>query len=171
MAGGEFFYRLCFTGIVALILSSALVVVGSRNLVRSAFALLFTFGGVAGLYVYLAADFLAATQLLVYVGGILVLILFGVMLTNKIVSVELYQGSARVGRSILLFAALLYVLLSVFFNTEWQLRGEPQMKSTVSGIGTLFMTDFLLPFEVVSILLLAALIGAVLIARREVRGK
>ena len=125
----------------------------------------------ARLYVYLAADFLAATQLLVYVGGILVLILFGVMLTNKVVSVELYQGSARVGRSILLFAGLLYVLFSVFFNTEWQLRGEPEMKSTVEGIGILFMTDFLLPLEVVSVLLLAALIGAVLIARQEVRDK
>jgi len=169
--GGEFFYRLVFTGLSAVTLASALVVVSSRNLVRSAFALLFTLGGIAGIYVYLAADFLAATQLLVYVGGILVLILFGVMLTNKIVSVELYQGSARVGRSILLFAGLLYVLFSVFFNTEWRLRGRPEMESTVESIGTLFMTDFLLPFEVVSILLLAALIGAVLIARHEVRGK
>ncbi len=169
--GSEFFYKLIFAGLAGITLASAVVVVSSRNLVRSAFALLFTLGGVAGIYVYLAADFLAATQLLVYVGGILVLILFGVMLTNKIVSVELYQGSARVGRSIILFMGLLYVLFSVFFNTEWQLRGRPEMTPTVKAIGTLFMTDFLLPFEVVSILLLAALIGAVLIARREVRSR
>ena len=165
----EFFYRIVFTAIVAVTLSSAFVVVTARNLVRAAFALLFTLGGIAGLYVYLAADFLAATQIIVYVGGILVLILFGVMLTNKIVSVELYQGSARVGRSILLFAGLLFVLFSVFFNTDWPIKGRPQMPPTSQAIGRAFMTDFLLPFEVVSILLLAALIGAVYIARREVR--
>ncbi len=165
----DFFYRAIFVVMVAVTLGSALIVVTARNLVRSAFALLFTLGGVAGLYVYLAADFLAATQIIVYVGGILVLILFGVMLTSKIASVELYQGSARVGRSVLLFGGLLFILFSVIFNTEWRLRGQPEMEPTTREIGRLFMTDFLLPFEVVSILLLAALIGAVLIARREVR--
>jgi len=165
----EFFYRIIFAGIVLVTLGSAFVVVTARNLVRSAFALLFTLSGVAGLYVYLAADFLAATQIIIYVGGILVLILFGVMLTSKIVSVELYQGSARVGRSVLLFGGLLFILFSVIFNTRWLSRGVPEMKPTTREIGRLFMTDFILPFEVVSVLLLAALIGAVLIARREVR--
>ncbi len=165
----EFFYRIIFIAVVAVTLCSALVVVTARNLVRSAFALLFTLGGVAGLYVYLAADFLAATQVLVYVGGILVLILFGVMLTSKIASVELYHGSARVGRSVLLFGGLLFILFSIAFNTEWRLRGTAAMEPTTREIGRLFMTDFILPFEVVSVLLLAALIGAVLIARREVR--
>jgi len=68
---------------------SAAVVVLSRTLIYSAFALLFTFFGVAGLYVLLGADFLAATQLLIYVGGILVLLLFGVMLTHKIYDLDL----------------------------------------------------------------------------------
>jgi NADH-quinone oxidoreductase subunit J len=167
--GGGVFYRLVFTGLTAMTLASALVVVTARNLVRSAFALLFTLGGVAGLYVYLAADFLAATQIVVYVGGILVLILFGVMLTSKIVSVELYQGSARVGRSLVLLACLLYALFRVFFRTDWPVRATPGMEPSTAKIGRLFMTDFILPFEVVSVLLLAALIGAVLIARREVR--
>lgn len=162
-------YRFVFTGLAAITLASALVVVTARNLVRSAFALLFTLGGVAGLYVYLHADFLAATQVVVYVGGILVLILFGVMLTAKIASVELYQGTGRVGRSLLLFAALLLVLFNVYFNTEWPVRRVADTGPTAARIGTAFMTDYLLPFEVVSVLLLAALIGAVLIARREVR--
>lgn len=166
---GETLYNLIFAAILAVTVASAFVVVTAGNIVRAAFALLFTFGGVAGIYVYLGADFLAATQLLVYVGGILVLILFGVMLTHKIVSVELHQGSARVLRSAVLFAGLLYVLFSVYFNTEWVIRGTPEMESTVERIGTAFMTSHLLPFEVASILLLAALIGAVLIARREVR--
>ena len=73
----------------ALTVGSAAVVVLARSLIYSAFALLFTFFGVAGLYVLLGADFLAATQLLVYVGGILVLLLFGVMLTHKLYDLDL----------------------------------------------------------------------------------
>ena len=166
---GEFFYNIVFVAIAALTVVSALIVVTAANIVRSAFALLFTFCGAAGLYVYLGADFLAATQLLVYVGGVLVLILFGVMLTHKIVSVELFQGSARVLRSLLLFLALLFILFRVYLRTPWAMRGTQETESTVERIGIAFMTDHLLPFEVASVLLLAALIGAVLIARREVR--
>ncbi len=166
---GEIFYNAIFMVFAAVTIASAFVVVTAANIMRAGFALLFTFVGVAVLYVYLAADFLAATQLLVYVGGILVLLLFGVMLTQKIHTVELRQGNSRVIRSALLFAALLYVLFSVFFNTEWALRSTAETESTVEQIGTAFMTDHLLPFEVASVLLLAALIGAVLIARREVR--
>ena len=75
---------LLFLGIFILILGSSIMVVTSPNLVHSAVSLLFTLFGVAGLYVYLYADFIAATQIIIYVGGILVLIIFGVMLTNKI---------------------------------------------------------------------------------------
>lgn len=162
-------YNGIFIVIAAITIASAFVVVTAANIVRAGFALIFTFGGVAAIYVYLGADFLAATQLLVYVGGILVLLLFGVMLTHKIAAVELRSGNARVVRGAALFAALLYVLFSIFFNTEWVLRGEPQAGSTVERIGVAFMTTHLLPFEVASVLLLAALVGAVLIARREVR--
>jgi NADH-quinone oxidoreductase subunit J len=165
----DILHNLVFVAFAAVTIASAFVVVTAANIVRAGFALLFTFGGVAGLYVFLGADFIAATQLMVYVGGILVLLLFGVMLTHKIVSVELRQGSARVVRSAVLFAALLYVLFSVYFNTQWTLRDTGEMESTVEQIGTAFMTSYLLPFEVASVLLLAALIGAVLIARREVR--
>ncbi|MEE8148128.1 MAG: NADH-quinone oxidoreductase subunit J, partial [Longimicrobiales bacterium] len=75
---------------------SAAVVVLARSLIYSAFALLFTFFGVAGLYVLLGADFLAATQLLVYVGGILVLLLFGVMLTHRITDLDLRSEKTQV---------------------------------------------------------------------------
>ena len=77
---------------------SAFVVVFSRNIMYAAFSLLFTFFGVAGLYVLLSADFLAVTQILIYVGGILVLLLFGVMLTNNVVSVDIKTGTLNTCR-------------------------------------------------------------------------
>src|SRR5512135_2345235 len=87
--------QIVFYFFAAMTVTSAAVVVFSRNLIHNAFALLFTFFGVAGLYVFLGADFLAATQMVIYVGGILVLLIFGVMLTQKIsemkLSAETYQ--------------------------------------------------------------------------------
>src|SRR5262245_62999098 len=80
---------LVFLAFAAVTVGSAAVCVLARSLIYSAFALLFTFFGVAGLYVLLGADFLAATQLLIYVGGILVLLLFGVMLTHKLYDLDL----------------------------------------------------------------------------------
>ena len=89
---------------------SAAVVVLSRTLIYSAFALLFTFFGVAGLYVLLGADFLAATQLLVYVGGILVLLLFGVMLTHKIYDLDLRTETTQLAPGLIVAAGLFVIL-------------------------------------------------------------
>ncbi len=93
------FYVFAFITIV-----SAFIVVFSKNIIYSAFALLFTFFGVAGLYVLLQADFLAVTQILIYVGGILVLLLFGVMLTNKVISVEIKTGTIQTIPALILVA-------------------------------------------------------------------
>src|ERR1043165_5263419 len=86
-------YDLVFYVFAAITLVSGGLVVFSRNIIYSAFSLLFTFFGVAGIYVLLNADFLAVAQVLIYVGGILVLLLFGVMLTNKVIDVEMKSGT------------------------------------------------------------------------------
>ncbi len=151
---------------VAITVGSACVVVFSRKLTYAVFALLGTFFGVAGLYVFLEADFLAAVQLLIYVGGVLVLLLFGVMLTGRIVDVRISHGSAnRIvgGVAALCIAGILGV---VVFTTAWNTVGSRTISDTVATIGNLFMTKWLLPFEVASVLLLAALIGAAMLARR-----
>src|SRR4249920_2009681 len=88
-----FDYIFFFFAVITL--ASASIVVFSRNIIYSAFSLLFTFFGVAGMYVLLNADFIAVAQVLIYVGGILVLLLFGVMLTNKIVSVDMKTGMVQ----------------------------------------------------------------------------
>jgi NADH-quinone oxidoreductase subunit J len=160
------FYILAIT-----VLASASIVVFSRNIVYSAFALLFTFFGVAGLYVLLNADFLAITQMMVYVGGILVLILFGVMLTNKVVSVDIKTGTLQMIPATILAAAVAGILFTVFLFTNWTVSGSPDMpptlKSTAPKIGEALITSHALLFEVASVVLLVAIVGAAMVARRE----
>jgi NADH:ubiquinone oxidoreductase subunit 6 (subunit J) len=150
----------------ALTLGSAAIVVLSRTLIYSAFALLVTFFGVAGLYVLLGADFLAATQLLVYVGGILVLLLFGVMLTHKIYDLDLRTGTTQLAAGLWVAGGLFVVLAAVALKTEWPATARVPA-STTAPIGRLFLGDYLLPFEAASVLLLVALMGAAMIVRRR----
>ena len=151
----------------AVTVASAAVVVLARSLIYSAFALLFTFFGVAGLYVLLGADFLAATQLLIYVGGILVLLLFGVMLTHKLYDLDLKSGVTQFFPGLIVSAGLFGVLVLTFRNTQWALGPGRPPQSTTREIGRLFMGDYILPFEAASVLLLIALIGAAMIVRRR----
>jgi NADH-quinone oxidoreductase subunit J len=146
---------------------SAFVVVFSRNIIYSAFSLLFTFFGVAGLYVLLHADFLAVTQILIYVGGILVLLLFGVMLTNKVINVELKTGTIHTVPALILVAIVAGTFAGLFYST-WKGVGAPGVgaQATTKPLGELLMSGYLLPFEVASVVLLIALIGAATMARR-----
>ena len=146
--------------------ASAAVVVLSRTLIYSAFALLFTFFGVAGLYVLLGADFLAAVQLLVYVGGILVLLLFGVMLTHKIYDLDLRSETSQLAPGLIVALGLFVILTATALRTTWAATPRPPAPTT-KAIGELFMGQYLLPFEAASVLLLVALIGAAMIVRRR----
>lgn len=161
-------YNVTFYVFAILTLTAASVVVFSKNIVRSAFALLFAFFGVAGIYVLLMADFIAVTQLMIYVGGILVLVIFGVMLTSRQINVDMKTGTVQTLPAVLIVAALAATLVAMFSTTEWRATAAwPGVEGTASRIGELLMTDYLLPFEVASIVLLVALIGAAMIARRE----
>lgn len=156
-----------FVFVVALTVISAAIVVFSKNLVHSAVALLFSFFGVAGLYIFLWADFLAGAQVLVYVGGILVLILFGIMLTQKIISVQITHSSVQKGVGALTVVGILSALVYMVFRTPWLHQAAEEPSSTTDIIGSLILTDYLLAFEVASLLLLAALIGAAMLSRKE----
>ncbi|MDP6596470.1 MAG: NADH-quinone oxidoreductase subunit J [Candidatus Poribacteria bacterium] len=154
----------------AMTIGSAVFVVTVRNLVHAAFWLMITLFCVAALYVFLKADFLAATQVVVYVGGILVLVLFGVMMTSGKLDLNLKLERGQMISSGIISIALLAILFLIVRRTNWQ-TAETQFDSegTTSSIGEAIMGEFLLPFEVVSIVLLIALIGAVLITRKEVK--
>jgi NADH-quinone oxidoreductase subunit J len=158
-----------FLAFGALTVVSAAVVAFARTIIHRVFALLLTFFGVAGLYVILHADFLAATQVMIYVGGILVLLLFGVMLTHRIASVSLKSASMQRIPAAVICGSLLVVLLFVIYRTPWPVRPIEAAGPTARPIGRLLMTDFLLPFEVISMLLFGVLVGAALIARGEAR--
>lgn len=161
-------YDIVFYLFAALTLVSGFIVVTSRNIVYSAFSLLFTFFGVAGLYVLLGADFVAIVQIMVYVGGILVLILFGVMLTNKITNVQIKTGTLQIIPAILGVGLLAAALLRIFLSTAWKsVAADLPVRTTAHSIGRLLITDYILIFELLGILLLIALVGAASIARRE----
>ena len=162
---------LLFICIAVMIVASALLVVTSPNLVHSAVSLLFTLFSVAAVYVFLYADFIAATQVVIYVGGILVLIIFGVMLTNKIDDATIISPTHNRIPGIISCLVILYIQFTVIFNTNWYYGPEIIRESTVKDIGSLLLTKYLLPFEVASILLLAALIGAAMLSRKKVEKK
>ena len=160
--------EILFFIIVSLTIVSAYWVVMSPNLVHSAVSLLFTLFGVAGLYVFLFADFIAASQVIIYVGGILVLIIFGVMLTNKIDDPRLSnQSQNQIIAGVFCFILLIFQF-QIIFNTNWYIGELITRESTVDEIGMLLLTTYLLPFEVVSVLLLAALIGSAMLSRKKV---
>ena len=161
-------YTIIFYFFAVITLGSACIVVFSRNIVHAAFALLFALFGVAGIYVFLLADFIAVTQLLIYVGGIMVLILFSVMLTSHQIHVDAKTGTIQTLPAIFIAACIGGYLMWVFWITDWNVN--PQLlavESTAPKIGELLLTKYLLPFEVASVVLLVALIGAAMIARRE----
>lgn len=156
-----------FILVALVVLVSALFVAISSNLIYSAISLLFALFGVAGLYVFLYADFLAATQVIIYVGGILVLIIFGVMLTNKIDSKAIVSSSTNQVIGAIVFMLLLVLQFGVIFSTDWVVSVPQNSSGTVAQIGNLLLSKYLLPFEVVSVLLLAALIGASMLSRKD----
>lgn len=166
----EFSPQVVIFYIVALVvIGSACVVAFSRNIVHSAFSLLGTFGGVAALYVFLGADFVAAVQVLIYVGGILVLILFAVMLTQRISDVQI--SNRTVGRLPGLIAVIVFfsILFKAINDTDWVTLEKVVYEPTVARIGDLFLGDYLLPFQIAAIVLLVALIGAITISRKEIK--
>jgi NADH-quinone oxidoreductase subunit J len=156
---------------------SALVVLLTNNVLYAAFSLLVTFLGMAGLYVIVGADFLGVAQILVYIGGILVLLIFGVMLTNQ-------KGTKSQGRNDILtentnrviglvvaagMFGLLYFVFSKghFAEVQASLFTDTPLKATTQTIGLQLMTDFVLPFEVSGVLLMAALLGAAYLSTKQ----
>jgi len=160
-------YNILFYILAVMVMGSAGYVAISKNIVRCAFALVFTFVGVAGLFVLLSADFIAATQLLIYVGGTLVLILFAVMLSSRISDIRISNLSVGVIPGFLITGCFTAILVYIALFGQWNTTDTIEFNPTTASIGNSLLTKWLLPFEVVSILILASLIGAVVIARQN----
>ena len=158
-----------FLVLSAMMIGSALGVVLLANIVYSAFLLALVFVSMSGMYILLNAGFVAAAQILIYVGAVNVLILFGIMLVNKRQDFVPLKN-AWVGKAATAAVCLgLFALLSTMvLATPWALSDlVPVGDGAIVEIGKHFFTDYLLPFELASVLLLMAMIGAIVIARRD----
>jgi NAD(P)H-quinone oxidoreductase subunit 6 len=174
--------QIIFYVFAALVLGSALLVVTMQNLVRSVFLFFVTLFAIAGLYVFSLGDFIAVTQVIIYVGGVLVLMLFTFMLSGKqlLDSTTDERGKwarllnampALIVAGVLLFILFRFIPSSPETGFEWIATNRHQSldvhTDTTAWIGTQLMTRYLLPFEVASIFLMMALVGAAHLARKE----
>lgn len=159
---------LVFLGTAVFTIASAATVAFSRNILYSGFALLGTFAGAAVFFILLSSDFVAVTQVLIYVGGVLILVLFAIMLTSKIGDMNITNRSINYKIAIPLLVLFLGMLMQLLSGGNWEV-GEEKFQSMVVPIGNALLTEYLLPFEVISIALLGALVGAVVIVRREIK--
>jgi len=162
-------YAALFYLIAGFTVACAAGVALSRNVVYSAFGLMGALMGTAGLYAFLAADFLAVVQILVYVGGILVLTLFAIMLTHQIADVEISNRSVGRLPAGLIMGLVGGVMVFALLSAPWKQVPVGDAVPTTYGIGAEFLTDFLLPFELASVVLLTALVGAIVLSRKEIR--
>jgi len=159
---------LVFFGLASLVLGCAGGVAFSRNILYSAFLLLGTLAGTAGLYLFIGADFVGVAQILIYVGGILVLLLFAVLLTNRIGDVKASSSSMGLATGLPLVMIVIGALSYLAVQTPWPVT-EAVPTPTTQRLGDAFLREYLLQFELASVILLMALIGAMVIARRAVK--
>ncbi len=156
-----------FYVLAAIVLGSGVMVVSLKNIFHCALFLVLALFGVAGIYVLLSAEFLAAVQVLIYVGAITILMIFAIMLTAKLYSAQIRQSNEQVVLGLIVVATLLIGTVAILSRAAWRLSyATADVQSTV-GIGRALLTKYALPFEIVSVVLLSALIGAVVIARKE----
>lgn len=156
-----------FVVLSALILIPAVVVVTSRNIVRSALSLVPTFLGVTGFYIMLQAEFVAGIQVLIYAGAITVLILFVIMLTEGGSGTMVRQVTGQIPLGAMAAIWMAFLILVVLSRTTWPTARGQLPQYSVQNIGTAFLTNYVLIFEVTSLVLLVSLVGAIVIARRE----
>lgn len=155
-----------FYVLALIIVVSAVMVVFNKNVVHSAFSLFFTLFAISGIFVLLKADFIALTQIMVYVGGILILLIFGVMMTTKVTNVELKTKNLNTIPSLVFSIGIVTILIFIIFSTKWNIRSGLESEETITQIGIMLLSKYLLPFEIASIVLLVALIGSAMFARR-----
>ncbi|MCE5285652.1 MAG: NADH-quinone oxidoreductase subunit J [Pelosinus sp.] len=158
-------YTIAFYILAAITIASAIGVVTKHNLVHSALLMALCFIGISGLYVLLQADFLAAVQILVYSGAVAILIVLGIMLTQRR-SMENTNPNSGWPRGAAVVCALLFVvILIVIAATPWHYSSSMAAQDTPSVLARLLFTDYMVAFEAAAVLLLAAMMGAIVLAK------
>ena len=153
--------------LTALVLVPALMVVNAKNLVHGVLWLGVTLVGTAAVYLQLSAPFVAAIQVLLYAGGVVILLIFGVMLTRRHAGMTVPALHADIWRGIGVASALCGALVAAVIKTPRPATSAATAANPAPSLGHSLLTEHVLAFEVLSLLLLAAMIGAVVIARRR----
>ncbi len=151
--------------LAAITVGSALAVVAVRNLIHAVVFLILSFLGVAGLYITLSADFVAVTQVLIYAGAVSVLILFAIMLTPQ-AGRDNAETFLRLP-ALMLAGLVAFTIGAVSLETEWPIAERAGFEETASAIGEALLSKYVLPFEIASVLLLVAMVGAIMLVRPE----
>jgi len=164
--------QILFYCLAAVVLVPALMMVTSKNVFHSALYLALSLFGVAGIYVLLNAYFLAGIQVLIYIGAVVVLAIFVINLTKQLSGSEIKQFNGQIIPAVLVSAASAFLIITAILKSDWTLKATNAAADDKTAlIGRLLLTDFVIPFEAVSVLLLAALVGAVVIVSKEREGK
>lgn len=154
-----------FWGLSALAVGSAVGIIVARNLLHAVLWLILTFIALGGLFITLSADFVAVAQVLVYAGAVGVLVIFAVMLTPN--SATGNSETRFFGPGFIVASILSAIMVYVAAATEWQATAPPGFKTTAALIGDALVNQYVLPFEVASVLLIAAMIGALVLVRSD----
>jgi NADH-quinone oxidoreductase subunit J len=154
-------------GIALFTMAGALVTVVAPNLFHNAMGLVATFFGVAGIYILLEAEFLAVSQVLVYVGAISTLITFAIMLTRGMMQGKTSSTNRQVLSTAIISVLLFLVIIGIVLNVAWPSVGEELIggEELIADLGEMFVTSYVVPFMLMAVLLLIALAGAVMLAR------
>lgn len=154
-----------FWGLAALAVASALGIMLARSLIHAVLSLILTFIALAGLFITLSADFVAVAQVLVYAGAVGVLVIFAIMLTPNSAT-----GNAETrffGPGLLVASLLSAIMVYVAARTDWPAAGRGGFETTAQAIGEALVNRYVLPFEIASVLLIAAMVGALVLVRTE----
>ena len=159
--------NILFAFFSAMVVLPIIYMLITRNIIRAAFALVISLLGLAAIYVLLNAELMAVVQILIYAGGIIVLLLFGIMLTRRISE----EGVTTEHRNLLLSGIIVALVMGALtwfiLKSGLQWIGDPVSMDQVAVIGTSFMTEYLLSFELIAFILLVALVGASYLAKRS----
>jgi len=158
---------IAFWGLAAILLASALAVVLTKNLFHSVLYLALALVGTAGIFLTLAAEFLAAVQILLYAGGVVTIVVFAIVTTERLIGTRMSQVSRHLVTGAVLAGALLFAVLRFLRGAALPVERPVIAVDVTRALGHVLMTEFVLPFELLAVLLLVGLLGALYFARPE----
>ena len=158
---------IAFWGLAAILLASALAVVLTKNLFHSVLYLALALVGTAGIFLTLDAEFLAAVQILLYAGGVVTIVVFAIVVTERLVGDRLTQTSRHLASGFIAAGLVLVVLVTFIRSAPWPLSAPVMRGDLTRAIGQAVLTRWVLPFELLAVLFVAGLLGAIYFARPD----